>query len=172
MFTQKRWVAHTYMSSRVNVSAILKQIQNSGEKISFESYVVKAAAKAFHKVFPDQASNVSHFVTNSGLRFHERAHEFNLRALNSASLHESVVNFTPSNPASGVTVTHIDTSTESLPISNNQSMINLHYTSPSAEVTPTESAVFDIETLDYQDLSYNVDLTVAQTAKISISFDI
>lgn len=57
IFNQKRYVAHTYLSCRTDVSTIVSQME--GNDISFESYVLKAASKSFHKVFPDEASSIS-----------------------------------------------------------------------------------------------------------------
>lgn len=52
-------------------------------------------------------------------------------------------------------------------------MISLHFTQPAAEVVPSNGAqIFDIETLEQEDLDYKVSLEIAQTSKISISYDI
>ena len=125
--------------------------------------MIKAASKAFHRVFPEETSSISQFVNGqgAGLRFHERAHELNLGALNQTQIHENLVNFSTQNPVSAITVTHVDNSMESLPITNQQSMINLHYTSPFSQVLPNGAAkVFDIDTLEEEDLSYDVNISV------------
>ena len=63
MHHQKRYVAHTYMSSKCDVTSIDKQIEATGGAAGFESYVLKAASKAFSKVFPDhQKTNISRVV--------------------------------------------------------------------------------------------------------------
>jgi hypothetical protein len=59
MFSQKRYVAHTYMSSKCDVSNITKQIKAAGDAVSFESFLVKAAAKAFRNVLPEGSAHVS-----------------------------------------------------------------------------------------------------------------
>ena len=51
-------------------------------------------------------------------------------------------------------------------------MISLHFTNPATEVVPEASATFDIATLEDEDLSYGVNLKVAQTSKVSISYDV
>ena len=51
--------------------------------------------------------------------------------------------------------------------------MSLHFTQPKAEViSRNDNKIFDIETLEEEDLDYNLDLKVAQTTKITISFDI
>ena len=51
--------------------------------------------------------------------------------------------------------------------------MSLHFTQPKAEViSGNDNKIFDIETLEEEDLDYNLDLKVAQTTKITISFDI
>ena len=52
-------------------------------------------------------------------------------------------------------------------------MMSLHFTNPAAEVIPSsEKTIFDIDTLDDEDLSYDLTLKVAQTSKVSISYDV
>ena len=51
--------------------------------------------------------------------------------------------------------------------------MSLHFTQPKPEViSGNDNKIFDIETLEEEDLDYNLDLKVAQTTKITISFDI
>ena len=51
--------------------------------------------------------------------------------------------------------------------------MSLHFTQPKAEIiSGNDNQIFDIETLEEEDLDYNLDLKVAQTTKITISFDI
>ena len=55
------------------------------------------------------------------------------------------------------------------------SLISLHFTSPVSEVLTSGIApgeTFDIETLDDEDLSYELSLKVAKTSKLSISYDV
>ena len=54
---QKQYVAHTYMSSKVNISGIQPEM--------FEGFVMKAAAKAYQKVF-SQGLNITR-VVNGGI---------------------------------------------------------------------------------------------------------
>lgn len=60
---------------------------------------------------------------------------------------------------------------ESLPITDSGSILSLHFTPPKAEVVPSGSRIFDIEELDDEHLDYSVNLSVAQTSKVSISYD-
>lgn len=51
----------------------------------------------------------------------------------------------------------------------------MHFTQPSTEVVPDcaiAGQTFDIQTLDSQDLSYDLNLKIAKISKISISFDV
>lgn len=51
---QKRYAAHTYMSSKCDVTAIAAQLQEMNEdSVSFESFLLKAASRAFSKAFPE-----------------------------------------------------------------------------------------------------------------------
>jgi len=61
---QKRYVAHTYMSSKCDVTAITAQLEAmQDESVSFESFLLKAAAKAFSKAFPEvEAKNIARVV--------------------------------------------------------------------------------------------------------------
>ena len=52
-------------------------------------------------------------------------------------------------------------------------MISLHFTLPRSEVISSgEQQIFDIETLEEEDLTYDLNMNVAQFSKITISFDI
>ena len=52
-------------------------------------------------------------------------------------------------------------------------MISLHYSEPKSEVKSGGwGQIYDVETLDEDDLDYSLDLNIAQTSKITISFDI
>ena len=64
---------------------------------------------------------------------------------------------------------------ESLPILDATSLINLHFSLPKTEVIAEGACpgqTFDIETLEPEDLSYDLKMKVAQTSKISITYDI
>lgn len=66
-------------------------------------------------------------------------------------------------------------STEVLPIVNNSALISLHYTDPAIEVVPAGEVpgqTFNIEELDDEDLDYSSGLKVAETATVSISYDV
>lgn len=74
-----------------------------------------------------------------------------------------------------LTITQVANSVESLPIVNHAALISLHFTQPQTEVIHAGQApgeTFDVETLDDEDISHDLTLKVAQTAKISISYDI
>lgn len=78
--TQKRYVAHTYMSSLCDVSIIEAQVKELGiETISLDNYVLKAASKAFIKVFPDEPTmNLQQVISNKedkGMKFIQAAYE-------------------------------------------------------------------------------------------------
>lgn len=55
------------------------------------------------------------------------------------------------------------------------SLISLHFTDPVSEVLTEGTApgeTFDIETLDDEDITYDLKMKVAKTSKVSISYDI
>jgi hypothetical protein len=51
-------------------------------------------------------------------------------------------------------VTQVNLAADSLPLVNSDALISLHYTTPAAEVINGSNTVFDIETLDDDDLDY------------------
>lgn len=58
---------------------------------------------------------------------------------------------------------------------NHAALISLHFTEPQTEVihgSQNPGETFDLETFDDEDVSYDLTLKVAQTAKISISYDV
>lgn len=80
IFTQKRYVAHTYMSSMCDVSIIEEQVKELGmDTIAYDNYVLKAASKAFSKVFPDEPKvNLQQVISNKddkGMKFIQAANE-------------------------------------------------------------------------------------------------
>jgi len=71
-------------------------------------------------------------------------------------------------------ITQVDNTTESLPILAGNTKIGLHYTAPAQEVLQGGSEVgqvFDIDTLDLEDIDYNLELKIGETTKVSISYD-
>jgi len=92
------------MSSKCDVSLIDKQIQAADGAVNFESYLIKAAAKAFHKLFPEMQSNVSRIVSNGGVVLHSQAHEQSLSSLSHGELHEDLANFSGALPSAALTV--------------------------------------------------------------------
>jgi len=126
---QKRYVAHTYMSSKCDVSTIVKRIEaNPENSVSFESYLLKAAAKAFKIVAEEQASIAR--VTSAGTQLYPNADELGLESLGNTAVNEDVRSFSPQSPATGLTVTQIEHSLESLPIATPGSLMSLHFTLP------------------------------------------
>ena len=165
------------MSSKCDVTAIDAQLQGA-ENVTFESFVLKAASKSFAKVFKDfGATNVSRVVAGEeqGIQFYENANELQLSDLGSSEVHEGLYPFSTNSPPAGLTVSQNLNSLESLPIVSANSLISLHFTSPVSEVLTSGIApgeTFDIETLDDEDLSYELSLKVAKTSKLSISYDV
>ena len=93
------------MSSVCDVTAIDSQIRAVGdENVTFENYLLKAASKAYHKVFEHNA-NVSR-VTADGLQYYQSANEKQLSGLSSASheVHEGLNSFGSGSPAAHITV--------------------------------------------------------------------
>ena len=175
MHTQKKYAAHTYVSVKCNVSDIVKQINQIGDSnIQFENFLLKAVSKAFSKAFPDNgAVNISRVVNAGGLQVYGAANESQLGSLSNSEIHSDILNFSNAAPESHVTVSQVDQAIDCLPIVSSRSMISLHYSAPTNEVSPGGSTqIFDIETLDEEDLDYSLNLNVGQTSKITISFDI
>ena len=67
MANQKRYVAHTYMSSKCDVTAVTAQLKEmSEESVTFESFLLKAASRAFSKAFPEvETQNIARIVQDS-----------------------------------------------------------------------------------------------------------
>lgn len=148
------------MSSKVDVTGINQEL--------FEGYLLKAASKAYSKVFGSSV-NVSRIVSD-GLKYYEAANEMQIGQFGSSEVH-SVSAFSSNSPPSGLTISSVNSSLESLPIVDGKSLISLHFTPPQSEVL-TGSETFDIESLDDADLCYDLKLKIAQTSKISISYDV
>ena len=169
------------MSSVCDVSSIDNQMKIVGDdSVSFESYLLKAASKAFSKVFPEQQkANVSRVVSSQdgedGLQYYQAANDLRLSQLGSNDLHEGLSSFSAGSPPSQLTISQVNNSWESLPIVSPTALISLHFTQPQTQVlaggaVPGET--FDIETIEDEDLDYNLQLKIGKTSKISISYDI
>lgn len=74
------------------------------DSATYESFLIKAAAKAFNKMFPDHPSHVSRVVSGGSVLF-SQAHEQTLSSLSQGASHEGVLNFSKSLPAGAITVT-------------------------------------------------------------------
>lgn len=76
-------------------------------------------------------------------------------------------------PFTTLTVHQVAESSESLPVVHPLGLFSIHYTTPKQEVVSTNvGKVYDIETMDLEDLDYNVSLAVSATSKISVSYDV
>jgi hypothetical protein len=80
-----------------------------------------------------------------------------------------VSSFSAASPSSALTVSQVAHSLESLPIVDGKSMISLHFTPPATEVVGS-GETFDIETLDK--VTYDLQMKIAKTSKVSISYDV
>lgn len=149
------------MSSKVDVTGIKAEL--------FEAFVMKAASKSFAKTFATNV-NVSRIV-KGGVQFYESANDLQISAFGSQEVH-SVNPYASNSPSAALTISQVASSVESLPIVDAKGMISLHFTPPTQEVVTAGSEVFDIETLENADLSYDLKIKIAQTSKISISYDI
>ena len=108
----------------------------------------------------------------TGLQYYQAANDQQIGALGHADVNQ-VLNYSRASPASLLTISQVENSLESLPIVPSASMISLHFTNPATEVLPSsEKQIYDIATLDDEDLSYDLNLKVAQTTKVSISYDV
>lgn len=69
MGNAKKFVAHSYMSSKADVTSANELLKHGSA--SFEDYVIKAASKAFTKVFTQDANVAS--VQDDGVKFIQNA---------------------------------------------------------------------------------------------------
>ena len=95
--------------------------------------------------------------------------------LGSVDLHEGLNVFAAGSPPSQLTISQVSGSVQSLPVLDPSAFISLHFTLPQTEVLAAGLApgeTFDIETLDDEDLDYNLQMKIAKTSKISISYDV
>lgn len=170
------------MSSKCDVTAISAQLEAmQDESVNFESFVLKAAAKAFSKAFPEvEAKNIARVVQDAeqvGVQFHARANELQMGDFASQEVAEGMYGHTQADAISAcpLVISQVAHSVESLPIVSHAALISLHFTQPQTEVVHGGQKVgemFDIETLDDEHMTYDLSLKVAQTAKVSISYDV
>ena len=73
MHLSKKLTAHSYISSKCNVSRIIKQMEED-DSVNFEGYVLKAASVAYKKVFPELDANLAR-IEADGIRFYQDANE-------------------------------------------------------------------------------------------------
>ena len=112
IFTQKRWAAHTYMSSMCDVSIIEAQVKEFGvDTIAYDNYVLKAASKAFSKVFPDEPKvNLQQVISNKedkGMKFIEAANEQSITALGASETFADLYAYSADSPACTLTVSKV-----------------------------------------------------------------
>ena len=164
MHHQKRYVAHTYISSKVEVS--------NCKNASFEAFVLKASAKALAQVFPEHAKpSINRILSSGNMKVIDGANQKSLSSLSDAEV-KNLNTFTNA-PSAHLTVSQIDSSLESLPIASPGSLINLHFTNPTREVLPAQGVqTFDIDSLESEELTYDLKLITAMTSRISISYDV
>ena len=138
------------MSSKVDVTGIQAEL--------FEAFVMKAASKSFAKTF-EQSVNVSR-IHKDGIQFYESAQDLQISAFGTSEIH-SMSSYASNSPSAGLSVSQVTSSVESLPIVNAQGMISLHFTAPQEEVVTAEKEIFDIESLEDADLSYDLKMKIA-----------
>lgn len=68
MHVSKKLTAHSYISSKCNVSRVIAQM-DADQTADFEGYVLKAASAAYKKVFPELDVNMAR-VEADGIRFY------------------------------------------------------------------------------------------------------
>ena len=125
------------MSSKCDVTAISDQLELlQDESITFESFLLKAASRAFTKVFPEvETPNIAQVVQDSeqlGVKFHQRANELQMSDFAAQELSEGVYGYDSAAAigACSLTITQVANSVESLPIINHAALISLHFTEP------------------------------------------
>ena len=131
-------------------------------------------------MFEEHRVNVGRVVSElgeepSGLRFFEAANEKQISGLTSSELHEGLYAYSAQAPDTHVTVTQVDKSLESLPITNQNTQIALHFTQPTQEVLPgggVPGQVIDVAELDDEHLDYDLQIKVGKTSRVSVSFDV
>ena len=129
-------LAHAYISKPCDVSVIIKDFKD----VPFESFVLKAAAKAFKDVVNNEKLTISrvksvedrHYVANANdLRVGQFASSMVATALESQRL---------------ITVHRISNAVEALPICEEPALISVHFTDPKADVIYNGDITFDIAT--------------------------
>jgi len=127
-------LAHAYISKPCDVSVIIKDFKD----VPFESFVLKAAAKAFKDVVNNEKLTISrvksvedrHYVANANdLRVGQFASSMVATALESQRL---------------ITVHRISNAVEALPICEEPALISVHFTDPKADVIYNGDITFDI----------------------------
>ena len=135
IFTQKRYAAHTYMSSMCDVSIIEAQVKElGGDAVAYDNYVLKAASKAFSKCFPEEPQvNLQQVISShedKGMKFIQAANEQPIGALGGGETFADLYAYSTDSPACTLTVSKVANTFESLPIVSNRSLISLHFTQP------------------------------------------
>jgi hypothetical protein len=127
-------LAHAYITKPCDVSAIVKDFKD----VPFDSFVFKAAAKAFKETVNNEKLTISrvktiddkHFVDNANdLRVGQFANSMVQSALDSQHL---------------ITVHRISNAVEALPICEEPALISVHFTDPKADVIYNGESTFDI----------------------------
>lgn len=167
----KKLQAHVYMSSYAQVDQALKTIQALDAKLTLDTLLVRAAAKALNKTFKQQGVTVVHVNSAKAHSIITNAERLNLLQIKGAEQAMQGATFVNGNGVVHVEMHNVKNSVEALPITNPNTMITLHYTSPQQDVVPVDIEYYDISVLGDKPASYDLKIKPANRVKLSISFD-
>ena len=140
-------------------------------KLTVDALIVRAASKAFSKVFKLNNLQVAR-VSGQKVSIIKGSEKLSTSQILSNEQKLAGGSFAADVPASQLEIHQVNHSVEALPIANQRSMMTLHFTQPEKEVViDSDELHFNIETIGDKPVSYDVKLKTSQRVKLSISFD-
>lgn len=147
----KKMLAHSYMSTKSDVSAICKDFA----EVPFEAFVVKAAQRAFQVVLAEGDSsspvNVARVTGLGKQTLYARVQEQRLNQLVEQAQPEAAPIMDPLL----LKVHQVAEAVESFPVSDNGALISIHYCLPASEVVLRDNK----GPLDLTDATFGDDVT-------------
>lgn len=138
--------------------------------MTIDTYLVKAASKAFQKIFKQSNVDISQF-TQGTLHHFKSTDKQTTSQLKPTDL-KVKSSFAADVPASLLEIHQVSHSVEALPITNPHALLTLHFTQPQQDVVYDGSNLyFDINTLGDAPISYDLKMKPVQRVKLSITFD-
>jgi len=135
--SSKRLLGHAYITSKVNVSATK---EGFFAEVPFESFVLKAAQKAFKNAVNDLELDISRVHGHDSKSLYVHVDDLRVGQLVDAA--QSTTSYPTSSQF--ITVHQTANSVESLPICEDPAILSIHYTLPQTEVIAGDLLFFDI----------------------------